>query len=69
MNVEPERLDQKIADLQTQVQDMRRRIGDRADSPTDAAEVSSLLTEVEEQEAILAALTARRDEIKERPLR
>ncbi|MEU7905635.1 hypothetical protein [Actinoplanes sp. NPDC049118] len=69
MGAEPERLDREIADLQEQVRGLRRRIGDRSDYPTDAAEVSLLLTEVEEQEAILAALTARRDEIKERPVR
>ena len=69
MDVKPERLDEEIADLQAEVRNLRRRIGDRADYPTDSAEVSLLLTEVEEQEAILAVLTARRDEIKERPVR
>ncbi|MEU4222313.1 hypothetical protein [Actinoplanes sp. NPDC026623] len=68
MGTEPERLDQDIADLQAQVAELRRRIGGQ-DYPIDAAEVSLLFTEVEEQEAILAALTARRDEIKERPVR
>jgi hypothetical protein len=68
MSAEPERLDQEIADLQSQVAELRRRIGER-DYPIDAAEMSLLFTEVEEQEAILAALEARRDEIKERPIR
>ena len=36
-------------------------IGERAEYPTDPAEVSLLLTEAEEQEAILATLKARRD--------
>ncbi|GID98080.1 hypothetical protein ACFQFC_13130 [Amorphoplanes digitatis] len=71
MGAEPDQLelDQKIADLEAQVQGLRSRIGERADGPTDAAEASLLLTEIAEQEAILAALTARRDEIKERPVR
>jgi hypothetical protein len=59
------RLQEEIAELQERVAELRRRIGERADYPTDPEEVSMLLTEVGEQEAILATLKARRDQRKE----
>jgi hypothetical protein len=59
-------LEEDIAELQARASELRRRIGERADYPTDPAEVSLLLTEAEEQEAILATLKARRDALKER---
>jgi hypothetical protein len=59
-------LDEEIAELQPRVTELRRRIGERADYPTDPEEVAQLLTEVEEQEAVLATLKARRDELMER---
>jgi hypothetical protein len=61
-----DRLQEEIAELQTRAVELRRRIGERADHPTDPAEVALLLTEAEEQEAILATLKTRRDELKER---
>jgi hypothetical protein len=59
-------LEEKIAELERGTAELRRRIGERADYPTDPAEVSLLLTETEEQEAILATLKARRDALKDR---
>jgi uncharacterized protein involved in exopolysaccharide biosynthesis len=59
-------LDQEIADLQKRAAELRLRIGERADYPTDLEEVSMLLTEAEEQEAVLATLKARRDQLAER---
>jgi uncharacterized protein involved in exopolysaccharide biosynthesis len=59
-------LDQEIADLQKRAAELRLRIGERADYPTDLEEVSMLLTEAEEQEAVLATLKGRRDQLAER---
>lgn len=43
--------------------DLRRRIGERWDDPTDEAERSLLITNAEEQETFAAELEARRDEL------
>ena len=43
--------------------DLRRRIGDRDDEPTDAAERSALIEAAEEQEALIDQLEARREEL------
>jgi chromosome segregation ATPase len=59
-------LDEEIADLAARVSELRRQIGERTDAPTDPEEVAQLLTEAEQQEAILATLRARRDDLKER---
>jgi cell division protein FtsB len=59
-------LDEEIAGLAARVSELRRQIGERTDAPTDPEEVSQLLTEAEQQEAILATLRARRDDLKER---
>jgi len=40
-----------------------RRIGDRDDEPTDAAERSALIEAAEEQEALIDQLEARREEL------
>ncbi len=42
---------------------LRRRIGDRDDEPTDAAERSALIEAAEEQEALIGQLEARREEL------
>ncbi|HMI23909.1 MAG TPA: hypothetical protein VK594_05410 [Streptosporangiaceae bacterium] len=42
---------------------LRRRIGDRDDEPTDAAERSALIEAAEEQEALIDQLEARREEL------
>jgi hypothetical protein len=41
--------------------DLRRRIGERADYPTDPAELSALIEEAEEQEFLADELEARRE--------
>ena len=43
--------------------DLRRRIGDRDEEPTDAAERSALIEAAEEQEALIDQLEARREEL------
>ena len=42
---------------------LRRRIGERADYPTDPAELSALIEEADEQEALAEELEARREEL------
>jgi hypothetical protein len=42
---------------------LRRRIGDRDEEPTDAAERSALIEAAEEQEALLGQMEARREEL------
>ncbi|GIF06533.1 hypothetical protein [Actinoplanes siamensis] len=59
-------LEEEIAELERGTTELRRRIGERTEYPTDPAEVSLLLTEAEEQEAILASLKERRDALKDR---
>ncbi|GIE97264.1 hypothetical protein [Paractinoplanes rishiriensis] len=58
-----ERLDQEIAELEPQVTEARRRIGRGEDGPTDGPELAQTLTEIEQQEAILARLRERRDQL------
>ncbi len=43
--------------------DLRRRIGDQDEEPTDAAERSALIQAAEEQEALIDQLEARREEL------
>jgi hypothetical protein len=43
--------------------DLRRRIGEREDEPTDPAERSALIEQAEEQEALIGMLEARREEL------
>jgi hypothetical protein len=46
--------------------ELRRRIGERADYPTDPAELSALIEEAEEQEFLADQLEARREELLQR---
>lgn len=54
-------LEEDLARLRQTASELRESIGEGADSPTDAAELSNLTTMAEEQEAIVASLEARRD--------
>ena len=42
---------------------LRRRIGERADEPTDEAERAALIESADEQEALVFRLEARRDQL------
>jgi hypothetical protein len=46
--------------------ELRRRIGDRADAPTDSAEIAERITAAEEQEALVEMLAARRERLLQR---
>lgn len=50
-----------LARLRETAADLRRRIGEREDEPTDPAERSALIEQAEEQEALIDMLNARRE--------
>jgi hypothetical protein len=52
-----------LARLRKTAADLRRRIGDRDEEPTDAAERSALIEAAEEQEALIDQLEARREHL------
>lgn len=49
--------------LRRDVRDVRERIGDRSDDPTDPEERAALLTSIGEQEALLTRMEERRTEL------
>jgi hypothetical protein len=59
-------VEEELARLRETVADMRRRIGERWDAPADTVDVAQMLTAVEEQEALMAAMEARREALLER---
>jgi len=56
-------VEEDLTRLRETAADLRRRIGDRAEEPTDAAERSALIEAAEEQEALIDQLEARREEL------
>ena len=54
-------LEDELAQLRQATADLRRRIGERWDDPTDSAERAALITTAEEQEALIQVLEARRE--------
>jgi hypothetical protein len=56
-------VEEDLARIRETVADLRRRIGERADYPTDPAELSALIEEAEEQEFLADKLEARREEL------
>jgi hypothetical protein len=58
-----QKLDGQIARLRQDVVEMRREIGQSWDAPTDPAEKASLLTNVEQQEALIDDLEVRRQQL------
>jgi ATPase subunit of ABC transporter with duplicated ATPase domains len=59
-------LEEQIAELRSQAQEARRRVGQGWDSPTDQAEIATELQGAEEAEAFMRALEARRDGVLEK---
>jgi hypothetical protein len=60
------RIEAAIATLRPQIREIRERLANHWDDPTDGPERTEILTMAEEQEAILAVLEARRDELANR---
>ena len=56
-------VEEDLARLRKTAVDLRRRIGDRDEEPTDAAERSALIEAAEEQEALIDQLEARREQL------
>jgi hypothetical protein len=56
-------VEEDLTRLRETAADLRRRIGDRDEEPTDAAERSALIEAAEEQEALIDQLEGRREEL------
>jgi len=56
-------VEEDLARLRKTAVDLRRRIGDRDEEPTDAAERSALIEAAEEQEALIDQLEVRREQL------
>jgi hypothetical protein len=62
LRAELERVEREIAELQPQIRDIREQLAD----PADGRDRTEMLTMAEQQEAILAVLEVRRDELRRR---
>jgi hypothetical protein len=56
-------MEEDLARFRETAANLRQRIGERWDDPTDAAERSALIEEAEEQSALIEVLEARRQEL------
>jgi hypothetical protein len=56
-------VEQDLAQLRQLAAQLRRRVGERADDPTDPEERTTLITEAEEQEALIDVLEQRREDL------
>jgi hypothetical protein len=54
-------VEEDLARIRETAADLRRRIGERADYPTDPAELGALIEEAEEQEFLADELKSRRE--------
>jgi hypothetical protein len=59
-------VEEELTRLRTTAAELRRQIGERGSEPTDPAERSLLISEAEEQEALIAVLDRRREELLQR---
>jgi outer membrane protein TolC len=59
-------VEEELAELRRTAADVRRRVGDRSDAPTDPAEIGATIELAEEQEAVIAVLADRREKLLER---
>lgn len=66
LRAELQTLDEELAVLRSEVDQIRRRLGEHAEGPTDPAETAATLTNVEEQEALVGTLEARRQHLLKR---
>ena len=56
-------VEEELTRLRTTAAELRRQIGERSFEPTDPAERSLLIIQAEEQEALIAVLERRREEL------
>jgi hypothetical protein len=66
IQAELQRVDEELAELRRTAREVRQRIGDRDDGPSDAVDIAANLTAVEEQEALISALETRREGLSRR---
>jgi hypothetical protein len=59
-------VEEELAELRRTAAELRRRIGERAEAPADEVDVTAMITAAEEQEALVTALSARREALLER---
>ncbi len=62
LRTELERVEREVAELRPQIRDIREQLAD----PGDGSDRTEMLTMAEQQEAILAVLEVRRDELRRR---
>ncbi|MBO3746853.1 hypothetical protein J5X84_12310 [Streptosporangiaceae bacterium NEAU-GS5] len=64
MDEEIERLDADLARLRKEATELREQIGDQdTEGPTDSAELSMMLSNVEQLESLIETLEARREKL------
>ncbi|RCG31109.1 hypothetical protein DQ384_10115 [Sphaerisporangium album] len=56
-------VDEDLARLRETARELRERIGDRADAPTDMNEMGTLINMADQQDAFIATLEARREDL------
>ena len=56
-------VEEDLTSLRETATSLRRRIGERADEPTDPAERAATIESADEQEALIAQLDARREQL------
>jgi hypothetical protein len=56
-------VEEELAGLRKTAEELRAQVGERADGPIDPAERSAVITAAEEQEALVAILATRREEL------
>ena len=56
-------VEEELTQLRQTATELRRRVGERADRPTDSAEIATLITEAEEQETFIEVLEKRRKDL------
>ncbi|MEO3809456.1 hypothetical protein ABGB17_10700 [Sphaerisporangium sp. B11E5] len=56
-------VEEDLVRLRQSAKEVRERIGDRSDAPTDTAEQAQMITMAEEQEALVENLEARRENL------
>jgi hypothetical protein len=56
-------VEEELGQLRETATELRRRVGESADRPTDSAEIATLITEAEEQEAFIEVLERRREDL------
>jgi len=63
VRVELRGVEEELAQLRESAANLRRRIGDHSDDPTDPVEKAQLVALVEEQEALIEELENRREDL------